>query len=556
MKISSLEFRNFGSYGSTNQVISLEGESSFNLIVGSNGNGKSTIADAIRFALFGKVPNKKLKDIVNRHNGKAWVRIKFSTSDGKRVVVERTADPTSITLTVDGVPYTKANQGPSEYLTEQLIEIPTHVFNNVVLISCNDFKGFLSMSANDKRLIIDKLFGFADLNLMRKILSDKTKLSQNSFIRCEGSVSAIQQQINDSTRKLELMSDEIKSLDLEKERELEDLLQKFTQLLAIHAEKTKEASLEMSEVRSSTLKIRQNAQYCLQNEQELEKKLQLYNDDKCPMCQSDLTVSWHTDYANHLREQIKSFKEERAKIVNTLRIALDAEKKVEEKVEEINNKGYKIRSKIHEIQDQLSKLRAGTGAAEKLDVIRKMISEMESKIINARHEKNKIEQEIVWNKILDEALGEKGIKQLAIRSILPSANAEINRMMGEMQLPFSLKFNESFDAELTDCGVDASPESLSFGERAKVNFVVLVAMLKIMKTRYPAVNILFLDEIFSNIDQDGIMGILDILSKTTRELSLHAFVISHMHNIPMEPFDYRIDVQKNNGFSTLCTEKL
>ena len=124
MKLKSVEFKNFGSYGSSIQTVNFSDIPSFYLIVGENGHGKSTIANVIRFVLFGKVPNKTLKDLVNRFNGGAWGKLHFESSKGQDVVVERTADPSSIKLYVDGKPYDKAlKKGPGEYLIDELVEI-------------------------------------------------------------------------------------------------------------------------------------------------------------------------------------------------------------------------------------------------------------------------------------------------------------------------------------------------------------------------------------------------------------------------------------------------
>src|SRR3990170_1431517 len=113
MKILKVEFKNFNSYGNKIQVIEFPtDQSGFFHVVGPNGFGKTTISEAIKFGLFGKVDGKKLKDIPNRINGGAWVRITLITKN-KEVVVECGIDPSFINLWVDGIPFDKANtRGP------------------------------------------------------------------------------------------------------------------------------------------------------------------------------------------------------------------------------------------------------------------------------------------------------------------------------------------------------------------------------------------------------------------------------------------------------------
>jgi energy-coupling factor transporter ATP-binding protein EcfA2 len=122
-------------------------------------------------------------------------------------------------------------------------------------------------------------------------------------------------------------------------------------------------------------------------------------------------------------------------------------------------------------------------------------------------------------------------------------------------MDYRVTFNEEFEVSIQHLGYPVTPDQLSTGERKKVDFAVLVSLIRIMKTKFTGVNITFLDEIFSSIDSDGIHQILKVLCKTCRELRLNIFVINHSQ-LPTEIFDYRLEITKNNGFSNLYTEKL
>ena len=90
MKIRSIEWKNFGSYGNNTQKIVFDDQQgNFYLIVGSNGAGKSTISDVIKFGLYGKLDNKHLKDIPNRFNGNAFCRILLEKNSTTLVTIER-----------------------------------------------------------------------------------------------------------------------------------------------------------------------------------------------------------------------------------------------------------------------------------------------------------------------------------------------------------------------------------------------------------------------------------------------------------------------------------
>ena len=142
---------------------------------------------------------------------------------------------------------------------------------------------------------------------------------------------------------------------------------------------------------------------------------------------------------------------------------------------------------------------------------------------------------------------------MALKAAVAPLNSEIGKLMGEMHMEHSLFFDEDFDAHVTHLGEEVAIPSLSTGERKKVDFVALVALIRLMKMRYPGVNLLFLDEIFSSIDQDGIHSILQVLHRSCKELLLNVFVISH-NPLPREVFDFVVNVDKRNGFSSLSVE--
>jgi ABC-type multidrug transport system ATPase subunit len=171
------------------------------------------------------------------------------------------------------------------------------------------------------------------------------------------------------------------------------------------------------------------------------------------------------------------------------------------------------------------------------------------KINNQKDEHNKHQKAIAFYGLTDEILGDKGVKQLAIKTILPPLNAEISKLVKALGIEHRIVFNEEFDAKITHYGIDVSVDTLSTGEMKKVDFAVLLAVIRMMKMKYPFTNMLFLDEIFSSIDGDGQYHILKILRDTVNDYKMNIFVISH-YPLSYTEFDRKIEITKNNGFST------
>ena len=144
---------------------------------------------------------------------------------------------------------------------------------------------------------------------------------------------------------------------------------------------------------------------------------------------------------------------------------------------------------------------------------------------------------------------------MAIKSILPALNAEIGKLIKTLGVEHRIVFDEEFNARITHFGLEVSPETLSAGEETKVDFAVLLAVIRMMKLKYPQMNMLFLDEIFAKIDGDGQYHILKILKDVVREYAMNIFVISH-YPLEQSSFDYVIAVEKNNGYSTFSCQKV
>jgi DNA repair exonuclease SbcCD ATPase subunit len=156
---------------------------------------------------------------------------------------------------------------------------------------------------------------------------------------------------------------------------------------------------------------------------------------------------------------------------------------------------------------------------------------------------------------VETVLGEDGVKNLAMKTILPSLNLNIANMGKQMHLPYSVKFDDKFNCIINALGEEINPRSMSTGERKKADFIIIIALLKILKIRYPSLNILFLDEIFSSVDAAGVYEIVKILNDVAKENKLNTWVINHTE-LPMELFDKKVEAIKEGGFSKLIIETI
>jgi len=553
MRILKAEWRNFTSYGNRNQVLDLSGDPYLYQIVGENGAGKTSISQVITFALYGKVEGKKLKDIPNRINGNAWTKVTLDNY-GTEVIVERGLEPNLFKLTVNGTEYDKAgSRSVQEYFEEDILGIPYYVFNNTLLLSINDFKSFVKMTPSDKRAIVDKIFGFHILNQMRDLLKNETRKIRQILDNSIGRISSLETSIQASQDEMDSLSDEL----LEENRNslvlLTDSLTKFKSLSNHHKDqvqnfKAEEENFKTTLQSNSTLA----SSYKLQI-RDFEKKLHLYEHDQCPTCESDLTSEFHKGLKVGLIKEKTTVQTELETLETSLAVLSDQENQINQKKSDLIEKGTKIKTKIESLSEQILELNKNI-ESKQTAALQRLVENLQKDLDSLNSEKFKTEEKITWLKTIDDILGERGVKQMAIKTILPSLNSEILDLLNEMSLNYRVIFDEEFNASIYHMGIEISSQTLSTGEMKKVDFVVLIAIMKLMKMKFSNINLLFLDELFSSVDPDGVYSILKILKQACKELGLNIFVINHAP-MPHEIFDWKIDIAKSNNFSSLLIDK-
>jgi len=554
MKIKKIEWRNVSSYGNKLQKIELPETAGLIQLFGENGAGKSTISDVITFGLYGKLESKKLKDIPNRSNGSAWMKITLE-QNGKIYEVERGLDPQVFELYIDGQHYDRAGQrNVQDVITDDILRIPYYVFNNTISLSINDFKSFLKMSTSDKKQIIDKIFGFHILNEMRDVLKEESKNVKSQIEQLTGEILATGKSITNSQRELDELQKKLVENAGQEIEETKETLENYKELLKIHVEKLKTFKTKEKSVQDGINKAYQIYSEGVSALKEIDRKLSLYNNEKCPTCSSDFSSDFHRSIFDGLSEQRISMSAQNEELKRNYEDVKRMQEGVSSEKNELFTKGGKIETSIRGLEEKLKALKTSKNN-EQVNSIKKLLSSASEDLENYNSEKGKWEERGEWLRTIDEVLSEKGVKQLAIRSILPSLNREILNTLLSLHLPYKVVFNEEFNSQIFHLGEEISTHTLSTGEMKKVDFAVLIAIIKLMKIRFSSINILFLDEIFSSVDPDGVHSILTTLRKICDELQMNIFVINHAP-MPTEIFDYKVEIAKRNNFSDLQFEKV
>lgn len=554
MRIESVEWKNFNSYGNVPQRIDLGNGGDLYLLLGGNGNGKSTISEVITFSLYGKLENKKKSDLPNRINKNLWCRI-VVISKGKKITITRGVSPGLFEVDIDGVPYdTSGTSNVQDYLEYELFDIPYQVFKNIIVLSINDFRSFLTMSVGDKRNIVDRLFGFTLINTMRDSIRSERREIKEQIKTINDELNIIEESIASINEKIESLEkskeeDNIKLASEYREKiigligekkKLEDLISKIKEKESNMLTSLNEEQKELSEI---TFEIKND-----------KTKMNLYSNNQCPTCGSDLHTEHHKSIKENLEENLQS-KEDRKYILDeSVRSVSTKTKEISTKIQEIQSSVIRINLMINQYKNEAERLVKETKEVDE-NYLQELVNENTNKSKERKTNHIKKVQEDTFLEIVESILGDDGVKNLAMKTILPSLNQSIHNMAAQIHLPYSIKFDDKFNCIINALGEEINPKSMSTGERKKADFIIIIAMLKILKIRYPSLNLLFLDEIFSSVDSAGIYEIIKILSEVSKENNLNTWVINHTE-LPMELFDKKVEAYREGGFSKLSIETI
>lgn len=556
MRIQSIEFKNFASYGNSIQRLEFEDESSeLFLTLGKNGHGKTTIANAIVFALYGKVEGVKMADLPNRINKELWVKVNLLCGTNE-VSIERGLAPNKFEVKLNGVEFDKAGKrSVQEYLEEEIFGIPYHVFKNIIILSVNDFKSFLTMTNSDKKQIIDRMFGFSILNDMQRQIKEQRKSLKVELDVYDRELKQLTENITSVNMKLNEMLAESNKKDKAKIQELKNTLKKYgdnKDKLVEAQTKISNSIKDLNVVNQSATQNKSDLEYELK---ELKKKLRLYESNSCPTCTAPLTSDFHEDRKKELELKISDLP---SKISDANKDVLDIKDKIflmNQKNDQVREKVASINTNILNLKKELITIKDSIDSEGNFPHMKELIKGFESQESEKITAQSKVNSDYYFLENIEEILGEDGVKNLAIQTILPGLNTNIAAMAQTMHLPFHVRFNDKFDCIINHLGEDINPMTLSTGERKKADFIVIIAIIKILKLRFPQLNLLFLDELLSSVDADGVHNILKILSNVIKESKINTFVINHSV-LPHELFDKKIQIYRENGFSKFEIEAI
>ena len=544
MKLKKISWKNFKSYSNAMTELVFDNDPSLNLIVGTNGTGKSSIADCIIYALYGKIDGTNNSDIPNRINKNFYVKIELDCN-GHEIIVERGLAPSLFTVTIDGaVVDTAGKNNVQTMLEENYYKIPYSVFKNTLILSINDFKSLVDLNPADKRNIIDKIFGFTEYNLMLKFIKEDIKMLDSTMSSNEGSLKTATNSIERYEQQLEeLKSNEVSQEEIDK---LTEKINEAKKLKATNEENIKKLDDVRKKLDKQSVEKNMDIRDIKRKIEDNKKKIKLIDSKKCPTCGSSLdTDEFHKERERLVleNESCESSITELTSIINDLSNktrAVDSKRNVF--VDAINKSGltdlvsdlkYKVSLRNNNSQPLLN-------LKESLD---KQINQL-------NEEKEALEKRKMVYDCVMQILGDGGIKEYIANKYIPTINQIISEMMEFMGINYNVVFDKTFKATITSNGYNVTYNSLSTGEKKRIDFATVVSFIKLLKLQLGDMNLLFLDEMLASIDINGVADMMTILKDLSVELNMNIYLIHHAQ-VENVVFDNVIETSKPDGFSKI-----
>jgi len=559
----NIRYKNFLSSGNTFIDVQLNRNKS-TLVVGHNGAGKSTMLDALSFALFGK-PHRKISksQLVNSINTKhSVVEVEFSIGQAKFKII-RGIKPNIFEIWKDNVMINQSSHA-TEYqkiLEQNILKLNHKSFHQVVVLGSSSFIPFMQLQAGHRRDVIEDLLDINIFSKMNIILREKNTILKDRITKVTNETNVIKSKIEQQSKYIR----DIAALTADNKKKYQDQIEKTeTKILKLQEENSSiSEKLESNNtdillnglITKKTKVINAVAQAKQEMKSIAKRGLFLEKNDACPTCEQDI---------HNKDKMIIDIKNEAYKAQSNLKLVENQQSIIQNEMDQLNLIIDDIREKTNTINANNREITSLNQSNRDLKTY--LDGEVSSDLSGARdelyimneekeslfEEKMKVNEQINYNAVIGEMLRDTGIKTKIIKQYLPTINKLVNQYLQILDffvhLNLDENFNETIRSRFRD---DFTYESFSEGEKQRIDLSLLFTWRQIAKMKNSvSTNLLILDETFdSSLDHDGVENLLKILH--TLDDDTNTFIISHKGDILDGRFESKIEFVKERNFSKM-----
>ena len=534
-----------------------------------NGTGKTTIINALSYALYGQaLTNIRRDNLVNKTNNKGMLVTLEFDKDGKQYHIERGRKPNTLKFKIDNKEQelTDESQGDSRKTQldiNNLLGMSHDMFKHIVALNTYT-EPFLALKNNDQRAIIEQLLGITLLSEKADLLREQIRINRDKLTEENARITAVKDsnekikenierlhsrrkawiaQNKQDCEKLAKAIKELEQLDIDQELEDHEKLEKWT-----------ENSKHLTNLTKEKATVERALEQADNNVNKLGKDLDDLETAKCYACGQDL----HDDKLEEMKDKLQKDYGD-AHIYQTS--MAEKMQKVEKLIEDIGdleakpNTFYETAKEAYQhrgnVESLTNSLREKT---DELDPYQEQIKDLEDTAI----------QEVTWDTVNDlnstkehqdflyKLLTNKDsfIRKKIIDQNLAYLNNRLTYYLDKLGLPHTVVFKNDLSVEITQLGQDLDFDNLSRGERNRLILGMSWSFRDVWESLYQNINLLFIDELVdSGMDANGVENSMSILKKMGRERQKNIYLISHKEELASRVTNV-LKVIKENGFTS------
>ncbi len=595
VNFKTLTIKNFLSVGEV--PITINFQSGVNVITGinydkedsKNGVGKSTIADALYFTLFGTTIRELSKDlIVNSFTKKKCevvLDIDIENGNGlSQYRITRSINPTKCYITKNGEDVTRSTMAKTNEYIQKLILSNGKIFQNSVIMTINNTVPFMAQSKIDKRKFIESILSLEIFSEMLSKARDEHNTLKKDYEVLFTKVEGIEKGYKFNKEQLDTFEENkklkitelIKRID-ENKAKIEELVKQIKQLpddvMNKLDEKEQACRDELSNIQKeyklayqTLADIKSKINHIEDQLEEIEKVGAICT--TCKRAYSDDDLKHKESNKKELNSKLKDLNKELTTAQKSLDRVNDNQVKKEKELKDIQDKKNVIRDVINNNKNTETKIslinESIQALLKEIDDVKKqtnqalenVVKELEEKLKAGKEELEKLDKECAVLECVKFVVSEEGVKSYIVKKILAVLNGRMAYYLEKLHANCLCQFDEFFDEQITDeKGELKSYFNFSGGERKRIDLACLFSFLDIRRMQGDVhFSTIFYDELLdSSLDDKGVELVLDVLRERAQKHNENCYIITHRGTTITEKIDNTVFLEKRNNFTYLLT---